>query len=61
MVSTLVKIALRLYQPYLQIYVGGKWSEVCDDGFGEREADVACHQLQFLNAAVEGSGAVPNR
>ncbi len=42
-----------------QIYVGGKWGEVCDDGFGDTEAEVACHQLQFprsINEGEESSG-----
>ena len=34
----------------LQVYVGGKWGEICDTGFGENAADVACHQLGFEGA-----------
>ena len=41
----------------VQIYISGQWGEVCDDGFGELEAEVACHQLQFLTAANNGVGS----
>ena len=29
----------------VEIYSGGAWYTVCDDGFGPEEAQVACRQL----------------
>jgi len=29
----------------LEVKVGGKWGTVCDDFFGDKEADVACFML----------------
>ncbi len=34
----------------LEIYAGGQWGTVCDDFFGQTEADVACNQLGFFSA-----------
>lgn len=34
-----------------------KWNEICADDFGKTEADVACHQLGFVNALNNGTGA----
>jgi len=37
-------------QPYegrLEIQVAGKWGTVCDDAFGNADADVACAMLGF--------------
>ncbi len=34
----------------LEIYAGGQWGTVCDDSFGQREADIACNQLGFSTA-----------
>ncbi len=34
----------------LEIYAGGQWGTVCDDSFGQREANVACNQLGFASA-----------
>ena len=34
----------------LQVYYNGRWGGVCDDGFGQEEADVACRQLDFPQA-----------
>ena len=34
-----------------------RWGEICVDGFGKTEADVACHQLGFVNALNNGTGA----
>ncbi len=34
----------------LEIYAGGQWGTVCDDSFGQREANVACNQLGFSSA-----------
>ncbi len=39
----------------LEIYLRGEWGTVCDDGFGQTEADVACRQLGFSTALRHGS------
>ena len=47
-----------------QIYVGGKWGEICDDEFGKTEADVACHQLGFVDSTgndSDSSSGIPDR
>lgn len=31
----------------LEIFVGGEWGTVCDWGFGNKEAEVACKMLGF--------------
>ena len=33
------------------MYAGGRWGTVCDDGFGQTEADVACQQLGYTRAS----------
>ena len=35
----------------LEVYVGGEWGTVCDDGFGQNDADVACRQLGYARAS----------
>ena len=37
------------------MYVGGQWGEVCGDDFNNTEADVACHQLGFVNSVYNQS------
>lgn len=51
---------VRLEQTHLQIpYVGilevfynEQWGRVCHEGFGTREADVACFGLNYTNGAI---------
>ena len=35
----------------LEIYIRGEWGTVCDNGFGQTDANVACRQLGFASAA----------
>lgn len=35
----------------LEVYFNGEWSTVCNKGFGNKEAHVACRMLQ-LNRCV---------
>ena len=37
-------------QGRLQVYYNDRWGGVCDDGFGQEEADVACRQLDYPGA-----------
>ena len=39
----------------LEIYLRGEWGTVCDDGFEQTEADIACRQLGFSSALRYGS------
>ena len=33
------------------MYAGGRWGTVCDDGFQQNDADVACQQLGYTRAS----------
>ena len=36
----------------LMVYYNGQWGTVCDDGFGQSEADVACRAMHYDAAAT---------
>ena len=33
------------------MYAGGRWGTICDDGFGQTEAYVACRQLGYIRVS----------
>lgn len=39
----------------IQIYHNDEWGTVCDDGFNKQDADVACRQLNYIDAITYGN------
>ena len=39
----------------LEIYLNGGWGTVCDKGFGQEEATLACSQLGYANYETFGT------
>ena len=40
----------RIHSGRLEVYWNGEWGTVCDDGFGQMEADMACVELGYKSA-----------
>jgi hypothetical protein len=41
---------LRMTSGFLEVYYMGEWRSVCDDGFDQQDADVACRQMGYSGA-----------
>ena len=41
----------------LEIFIDGEWGTICDDSWGDTEADVACRQLGYSRATNHGDAA----
>ena len=44
----------------LQVYHRSRWGTVCDDGFGDTDARVACRQLGYSMGRTLKNSAVPD-
>ena len=40
----------RPFSGHLEIYYDGAWEPVCNGGFSQTEANIACRQLGFVEA-----------
>lgn len=38
----------------LQVYLNQQWTYICNDTFGNHEADTSCRQLGYTNALSHG-------
>ena len=37
-------------QGLVEVYCNGQWGTICDDQFGQEEADTVCRQLGYTEA-----------